>query len=90
MTSTTYERLDHHEVDQVRSYRRSLWTERALRDPQGARAQVVDALAKHSDPWVDGVHLTTLADVAFTGTTVGDLTTDQRYALIALLRGATS
>lgn len=83
--TATYERLDDIEGDRVRAYRRSLWCERAHRDPDGARQQITNALRVHSDPWVDGVKLVTIASVAFRDTTVGDLNTEQRYALIALL-----
>ena len=87
MTST-YERLDAAEVESVRAHRRQLWTERAHRDKDGARAQVVDAIRQHSDPWVDGINLVTLVSVALRDKTIGDLSTSGRYALITLLGDA--
>lgn len=85
-----YERLDAHEIEDVRALRRSIWIDRAAENPDAARRQVVDALAKHADAWVDGISLVTLVRVAFRHSTVGDLSTDQRYSLISLLRSVES
>lgn len=85
-TTDEYERLDEHEVEAVRAYRRRLWTELGTRDPEAARGQITNALSHHADAWVDGIHLASIASVAFHATTVGDLTTNGKYALIALLK----
>ena len=85
MTTDTYERLDTHEIDAVRAYRRRLWTERAERDPNGARDQLVAALRTHVDAWPDDLHLSVIAGHTMRGITVGNLTATQRYALVSLL-----
>lgn len=88
MSADTYERLDEHEIGSVRAYRRQLWAERAQRDPNGARDQIVRAIRLHADPWTDDIPLQTVASVALRGKKIGDLNHAQRYALISILEDA--
>ena len=74
MTTDTYERLEVHEIDAVRAYRRTLWAERAERDPDGARDQLLSALRTHVDAWPDALHISTITGHTMRGTTIGDLT----------------
>jgi hypothetical protein len=85
MTTDTYERLDAHEIDAVRAYRRRLWSERAERDQDGAREQLVASLRTHLDAWPDAIHIAVIVAHTMRGVRVGDLNTTQRYALISLL-----
>lgn len=85
MTTTTYERLDEHEVESVRALRRQMWRTRAEDDPMIAGKEARKAIGSFVDEWADGLYVDEVVAACLVGVQVGHLPHEKRYALITLI-----